>query len=144
MINKQKFCPLGHVIPPENILPLVLCSGPSGQELEFTFQNRDTPRMVTHTCIILNEVCVVIYWLQLCHLTDAHLFVCRWMRPGAFSPTFATWFPGAWCASSLLTTTRGGSFLTGRPAVHLLDWLIRRRYISYIYYWKLLSKYSSH
>ncbi|TKS73391.1 ATP-dependent DNA helicase DDX11 [Collichthys lucidus] len=36
----------GHVIPPENILPLVLCSGPSGQELDFTFQNRDTPRMI--------------------------------------------------------------------------------------------------
>uniref|UniRef100_A0A8C7RUQ2 ATP-dependent DNA helicase DDX11 n=1 Tax=Oncorhynchus mykiss TaxID=8022 RepID=A0A8C7RUQ2_ONCMY len=35
----------GHVIPPENILPIVLCSGPSGQELEFTFQNRDTPHM---------------------------------------------------------------------------------------------------
>lgn len=37
---------LGHVIPPENILPLVLCNGPSGQELDFTFQNRDSPHMV--------------------------------------------------------------------------------------------------
>lgn len=36
----------GHVIPPENILPLVLCAGPSGQELDFTFQNRDSPQMV--------------------------------------------------------------------------------------------------
>lgn len=42
-------CLAGHVIPPENILPIVLCSGPSGQELEFTFQNRDTPHMVTYT-----------------------------------------------------------------------------------------------
>ncbi len=36
----------GHVIPPENILPIVLCAGPSGQQLEFTFQTRDTPQMV--------------------------------------------------------------------------------------------------
>lgn len=39
----------GHVIPPENILPTVLCAGPSGQQLEFTFQTRDTPQMVKHT-----------------------------------------------------------------------------------------------
>ncbi len=36
----------GHVIPPENILPIVLCAAPSGQQLEFTFQTRDTPQMV--------------------------------------------------------------------------------------------------
>lgn len=39
----------GHVIPPENILPIVLCAGPSGQQLEFTFQTRDTAQMVKHT-----------------------------------------------------------------------------------------------
>uniref|UniRef100_A0A8C1IHL4 DEAD/H (Asp-Glu-Ala-Asp/His) box helicase 11 n=1 Tax=Cyprinus carpio TaxID=7962 RepID=A0A8C1IHL4_CYPCA len=32
----------GHVIPPVNILPIVLSAGPSGQQLEFTFQTRDT------------------------------------------------------------------------------------------------------
>ncbi|POI30821.1 hypothetical protein CIB84_005428, partial [Bambusicola thoracicus] len=35
----------GHVIPPENILPIVLCSGPSNQQLEFTYQTRDLPQM---------------------------------------------------------------------------------------------------
>lgn len=57
----------GHVIPPENILPIVLCAGPSGQQLEFTFQTRDTPQMVklklpqmvpsTHskTLLVLND-----------------------------------------------------------------------------------------
>lgn len=30
----------GHVIPPDNILPLVLCSGPSNQQLEFTYLKR--------------------------------------------------------------------------------------------------------
>lgn len=31
----------GHVIPPDNILPLVICSGISNQPLEFTFQKRE-------------------------------------------------------------------------------------------------------
>uniref|UniRef100_A0A673UKP7 DEAD/H-box helicase 11 n=1 Tax=Suricata suricatta TaxID=37032 RepID=A0A673UKP7_SURSU len=36
----------GHVIPPDNILPLVICSGPSSQELEFTYQKRELPQMI--------------------------------------------------------------------------------------------------
>lgn len=39
----------GHVIPPENILPIVLCSGPSGRQLDFSFQTRNTPVLVTLT-----------------------------------------------------------------------------------------------
>uniref|UniRef100_A0A2K6RE63 DEAD/H-box helicase 11 n=1 Tax=Rhinopithecus roxellana TaxID=61622 RepID=A0A2K6RE63_RHIRO len=35
----------GHVIPPDNILPLVICSGISDQPLEFTFQKRELPQM---------------------------------------------------------------------------------------------------
>ncbi|XP_030587126.1 ATP-dependent DNA helicase DDX11 isoform X3 [Archocentrus centrarchus] len=50
----------GHIIPPENILPLVLCSGPSGQELDFTFQNRDSPRMMDETGRILSNICNVV------------------------------------------------------------------------------------
>ncbi|XP_042267345.1 ATP-dependent DNA helicase DDX11 [Thunnus maccoyii] len=50
----------GHVIPPENILPIVLCSGPSGQELDFTFQNRDSPRMMDETGRILSNICNVV------------------------------------------------------------------------------------
>lgn len=37
----------GHVIPPDNILPLVICSGPSSQQLEFTYQKRELPQMVS-------------------------------------------------------------------------------------------------
>ena len=37
----------GHVIPPDNILPLVVCSGPSNQQLEFTYQQRELPQMVS-------------------------------------------------------------------------------------------------
>ncbi|MED6286463.1 DEAD H (Asp-Glu-Ala-Asp His) box helicase 11 [Characodon lateralis] len=50
----------GHVIPPENILPLVLSAGPSGQELDFTFQKRDSPRMMDETGRILSNICNVV------------------------------------------------------------------------------------
>ncbi|XP_076848870.1 ATP-dependent DNA helicase DDX11 isoform X2 [Brachyhypopomus gauderio] len=50
----------GHVIPPENILPIVLCVGPSGQELEFTFQTRDTPQMMEETGRVLSNLCNVV------------------------------------------------------------------------------------
>uniref|UniRef100_A0A3P8Z2X4 Helicase ATP-binding domain-containing protein n=1 Tax=Esox lucius TaxID=8010 RepID=A0A3P8Z2X4_ESOLU len=43
-----------------NILPLVLCSGPSGQELEFTFQNRDTPHLMDETGRVLSNLCNVV------------------------------------------------------------------------------------
>ncbi|XP_077424746.1 ATP-dependent DNA helicase DDX11 [Vanacampus margaritifer] len=50
----------GHVIPPENLLPIVLCSGPSGQELDFTYQNRDSPRMMDETGRIISNICNVV------------------------------------------------------------------------------------
>lgn len=118
----------GHVIPPENILPLVLSSGPSGQELDFTFQNRDSPRMVrdAYICCFTNFLLVmltvaVIFTQALCPFAD------RWTRRGAFSPTFVTWSQEGSCVSSLLMTIRGGSLLTGRLAVLWLVWLTRRR-----------------
>ncbi|XP_027015139.1 ATP-dependent DNA helicase DDX11 isoform X2 [Tachysurus fulvidraco] len=50
----------GHVIPPENILPIILCTGPSGKELEFTFQTRDTPQMMEETGRVLSNLCNVV------------------------------------------------------------------------------------
>ncbi|XP_039092312.1 ATP-dependent DNA helicase DDX11 isoform X2 [Hyaena hyaena] len=50
----------GHVIPPDNILPLVICSGPSGQELEFTYQKRELPQMMDETGRILCNLCNVV------------------------------------------------------------------------------------
>ncbi|KAL2093534.1 hypothetical protein ACEWY4_010846 [Coilia grayii] len=50
----------GHVIPPQNILPIVLCAGPSGQELEFTFQTRDTPKMMEETGRVLSNLCNIV------------------------------------------------------------------------------------
>ncbi|NXG40911.1 DDX11 helicase, partial [Psilopogon haemacephalus] len=50
----------GHVIPPENILPIVLCSGPSNQQLEFTYQTRDRPQMMDEIGRILCNLCNVV------------------------------------------------------------------------------------
>ncbi|XP_067392341.1 ATP-dependent DNA helicase DDX11 isoform X2 [Emydura macquarii macquarii] len=50
----------GHVIPPENILPIILCSGPSNQQLEFTYQKRDLPQMMDELGRILSNLCNVV------------------------------------------------------------------------------------
>ncbi|XP_051886100.1 ATP-dependent DNA helicase DDX11 [Pristis pectinata] len=50
----------GHVIPPENILPIILCSGPSGQQLEFTFQKRDKPQLLDECGRVLVNLCKVV------------------------------------------------------------------------------------
>nr|XP_003468022.2 ATP-dependent DNA helicase DDX11-like [Cavia porcellus] len=50
----------GRVIPPDNILPLVLCSRPTSQQLEFTFQQRKLPAMLEETGRILCNLCNVI------------------------------------------------------------------------------------
>ncbi|XP_018974476.2 ATP-dependent DNA helicase DDX11 isoform X2 [Cyprinus carpio] len=50
----------GHVIPPVNILPIVLSAGPSGQQLEFTFQTRDTPQMMEETGRVLSNLCNIV------------------------------------------------------------------------------------
>uniref|UniRef100_A0A8C5F1X9 ATP-dependent DNA helicase DDX11 n=1 Tax=Gopherus evgoodei TaxID=1825980 RepID=A0A8C5F1X9_9SAUR len=50
----------GHVIPPDNILPIILCSGPSNQQLEFTYQKRDLPHMMDEMGRILGNLCNVV------------------------------------------------------------------------------------
>nr|XP_030690591.1 ATP-dependent DNA helicase DDX11 isoform X8 [Globicephala melas] len=50
----------GHVIPADNILPLVICSGPSNQQLEFTYQKRELPQMMDEMGRILCNLCNVV------------------------------------------------------------------------------------
>jgi chromosome transmission fidelity protein 1 len=40
----------GHVIPPDHLLPLVLCKGPAGMDLEFSYQTRDRENVVWNSC----------------------------------------------------------------------------------------------
>ncbi|XP_070827706.1 ATP-dependent DNA helicase DDX11 [Chaetodon trifascialis] len=78
----------GHVIPPENILPLVLCSGPSGQELDFTFQSRDSPRMMDETGRILSNICNVVPGGVVCFFPSyeySRRIVSHWEASGTLS-----------------------------------------------------------
>ena len=43
----------GHVIPPENLVALPVCKGPTGQELEFTFEKRNSNVLVSYNPNIL-------------------------------------------------------------------------------------------
>jgi len=36
----------GHVVPPNNILPWIECSGPTGKQLDFSYQERTSIKMV--------------------------------------------------------------------------------------------------
>uniref|UniRef100_A0A673C9A1 ATP-dependent DNA helicase DDX11 n=1 Tax=Sphaeramia orbicularis TaxID=375764 RepID=A0A673C9A1_9TELE len=78
----------GHVIPPENILPIVLCSGPSGQELDFTFQNRDSPRMMDETGRILSNICNVVPGGVVCFFPSyeySRRIISHWEASGALA-----------------------------------------------------------
>ncbi|XP_035872251.1 LOW QUALITY PROTEIN: ATP-dependent DNA helicase DDX11 [Phyllostomus discolor] len=56
----------GHVIPPDNILPLVICTGPSNQQLEFTYLKRELPHMMDETGRILCNLCNVVLGGVIC------------------------------------------------------------------------------
>ncbi|PNF28755.1 ATP-dependent DNA helicase DDX11 [Cryptotermes secundus] len=50
----------GHVIPPDSILPIALAAGPSGKQLDFSYQTRTTLIMLNELGRILVNVCNVI------------------------------------------------------------------------------------
>ncbi|XP_078804887.1 ATP-dependent DNA helicase DDX11 isoform X2 [Oryzias latipes] len=78
----------GHVIPPENILPIVMCSGPSGQELDFTFQSRDLPCMMDETGRILSNICNVVPGGVVCFFPSYEYLrriMCHWEASGALT-----------------------------------------------------------
>ncbi|XP_070554012.1 ATP-dependent DNA helicase DDX11-like isoform X2 [Ptychodera flava] len=50
----------GHVIPHDHLLPLVLCKGPTGVELDFTYQSRDLPNTMDELGRVLCNVCSVV------------------------------------------------------------------------------------
>ena len=58
----------GHIVPPENVMPLVVKTGPSGRTLDFTFQSRDKPetyqelgRCVINACTVIPGGVVVFF-----------------------------------------------------------------------------------
>ncbi|ELU04301.1 hypothetical protein CAPTEDRAFT_175213 [Capitella teleta] len=47
----------GHVIPPKQLLPIALARGSSGTELDFTYQKRDQPQMMSELGRVIYNVC---------------------------------------------------------------------------------------
>ena len=55
----------GHVISPDNILPIALGRGPSGSTFEFKFENRGNSEMVRDLNLLSNYSAPVIISLEL-------------------------------------------------------------------------------
>ncbi|EHB05252.1 Putative ATP-dependent RNA helicase DDX11-like protein [Heterocephalus glaber] len=75
----------GHVIPPDNILPLVLCSGPTNQQLEFTYQKREVPAMMDEAGRILCNLCNVVPGGLVCFFPSyeyQHQVLAHWGKSG--------------------------------------------------------------
>ncbi|CAI5510812.1 unnamed protein product [Closterium sp. Naga37s-1] len=49
----------GHIVPGESVLPLAIAKGPSGKNLDFTFQSRSDPAMIAELGRLLVNVCSV-------------------------------------------------------------------------------------
>lgn len=45
----------GHVVPTHHILPLVLCSGPTGKQLDFSYQERSATKTVWLYFVIITR-----------------------------------------------------------------------------------------
>ncbi|XP_064405283.1 ATP-dependent DNA helicase DDX11-like isoform X2 [Halichondria panicea] len=50
----------GHVIPADHLLPVCLCKGPAGVDLEFTFQHRNNPALLDELGRALVNLCTVV------------------------------------------------------------------------------------
>ena len=50
----------GHIVPPTSIHPLVLCAGPSGAPLQFTFASRGAPALMDELGRGLLALCHVV------------------------------------------------------------------------------------
>ncbi|XP_069821453.1 ATP-dependent DNA helicase DDX11 isoform X2 [Dendropsophus ebraccatus] len=75
----------GHVIPPENILPIVLCCGPTNQQLEFTYEKRGLPEMMDETGRILANLCNVVPGGLVCFFSSYEYerqILERWKKSG--------------------------------------------------------------
>ncbi|KAF6213519.1 hypothetical protein GE061_011239 [Apolygus lucorum] len=50
----------GHVIPKDNIMPVIVSSGPSSQILDFSFQKRNSPNLIAEVGRLLVNVCTIV------------------------------------------------------------------------------------
>ena len=59
-IDRIEHFSCGHIVPPENVLPLVIKTGPSNKLLDFSFQKRDLLETLSELSRVLINACNVI------------------------------------------------------------------------------------
>ena len=55
--GRLRFASYGHIVPPANLLPLVLPAGPTGVPLHFTFGSRTNPALMDELGRTLLALC---------------------------------------------------------------------------------------
>ncbi|XP_075520370.1 uncharacterized protein LOC142553767 isoform X1 [Primulina tabacum] len=58
--DQLRFFSCGHIIPPENILPIAVKQGPSGQPLDFSFKCRSSPTMIEELGLLLANLVTIV------------------------------------------------------------------------------------
>ncbi|KZV26091.1 hypothetical protein F511_06017, partial [Dorcoceras hygrometricum] len=58
--DQLRFFSCGHIIPSENILPVAVKHGPSGQLLDFSFKSRCSPTMIEELGLLLSNLVTVV------------------------------------------------------------------------------------
>ena len=59
-IDRIEHFSCGHIVPPENVLPLVIKTGPSNKLLDFSFQKRDQLETLSELSRVLINACNII------------------------------------------------------------------------------------
>ncbi|KAL8043182.1 hypothetical protein ABFX02_09G102100 [Erythranthe guttata] len=59
-LHQLPFFSCGHIIPSENILPIAVKHGPSGQSFDFSFKNRSSPTMIEELGLMLSNLVSVV------------------------------------------------------------------------------------
>lgn len=75
----------GHVIPPENLIALSLCKGPSSIDYDFTFQNRSKYDLIDELGRLLCNICTVVPGGVVCFFASydyEDLVYKRWLSCG--------------------------------------------------------------
>ena len=58
--GRLRTCSFGHIVPPANLLPLALATGPTGKALQFTFASRAAPELIDELGRVLLRVCAIV------------------------------------------------------------------------------------
>ncbi|KAI5726255.1 hypothetical protein M8J77_025871 [Diaphorina citri] len=76
----------GHVIPKENILPLILCSGPTNRKFDLTFENRTKGDTLKEIAMTITNLCTIVPKGMVCFFPsyDYEAIVYNYMRDNHF------------------------------------------------------------